>query len=41
MGLKEALAEAGGKLSPDRTVLPIPDRTFGGTIGRTLGRLSC
>jgi arylsulfatase len=25
------------ELSPDRTVLPIPDRTFGGTIGRTLG----
>ncbi len=35
-GLKEALAEAGGKFNPDRTVLPIPDRTFGGTIGRTL-----
>jgi arylsulfatase A-like enzyme/uncharacterized membrane protein len=35
-GLKEALAEAAGKFNPDRTVLPIPDRTFGGTIGRTL-----
>jgi arylsulfatase A-like enzyme/uncharacterized membrane protein len=34
--LKAALAEAAGKFSPDRTVLPIPDRTFGGTIGRTL-----
>ena len=36
-GLKEALAEAGGKFNPDRTVLPIPDRSFGGTMGRTLG----
>lgn len=35
-GLKEALAEAGGKFNPDRTILPIPDRKFGGTIGRTL-----
>ena len=38
-GLKEleaALAEAMGKFSPDRTVLPIPDRAFGGTAGRTL-----
>jgi len=35
-GLKESLAEAGGKFSPDRTVLPIPDRSFGGTIGRTM-----
>jgi arylsulfatase A-like enzyme/uncharacterized membrane protein len=34
--LKAALAEAGGKFSPDRTVLPIPDRTFGGTMGRTM-----
>ena len=25
-----------GKFSPDRTVLPIPDPNFGGTIGRTL-----
>ena len=35
-GLKEALAEAGGKFNPDRTVLPIPDRAFGGVAGRTL-----
>jgi arylsulfatase A-like enzyme/uncharacterized membrane protein len=35
-GLKEALAEAGGKFNPDRTVLPIPDKAFGGTVGRTL-----
>lgn len=35
-GLKDALAEAGGKFNPDRTVLPIPDREFGGTAGRTL-----
>jgi len=34
--LKESLAEAMGKFSPDRTVLPIPDRNFGGTMGRTL-----
>jgi len=34
--LKDALAEAVGKFSPDRTVLPIPDRTFGGTTGRTI-----
>lgn len=34
--LKAALAEAGGKFNQDRTVLPIPDRTFGGTMGRTL-----
>jgi arylsulfatase A-like enzyme/uncharacterized membrane protein len=34
--LKGALAEAAGKFSPDRTVLPIPDRTFGGTMGRTI-----
>ena len=33
--LKESLAEAMGKFSPDRTVLPIPDPNFGGTIGRT------
>jgi arylsulfatase A-like enzyme/uncharacterized membrane protein len=36
MGLKEALEEAGGKFNPDRNILPIPDRKFGGTIGRTL-----
>ena len=34
--LKAALAEAAGKFSPDRTVLPIPDRSFGGTTGRTI-----
>ena len=34
--LKDSLAEAMGKFSPDRTVLPIPDRSFGGTIGRTM-----
>ena len=34
--LKASLAEAMGKFNPDRTVLPIPDRAFGGTIGRTL-----
>ena len=34
--LKDGLAEAMGKFVPDRTVLPIPDRTFGGTAGRTL-----
>ena len=34
--LKDSLAEAMGKFSPDRTVLPIPDRKFGGTIGRTM-----
>jgi arylsulfatase A-like enzyme/uncharacterized membrane protein len=35
-GLKDALAEAAGKFNPDRTVLPIPDRAFGGTMGRTI-----
>jgi arylsulfatase A-like enzyme/uncharacterized membrane protein len=34
--LRDSLGEAMGKFSPDRTVLPIPDRTFGGTMGRTL-----
>lgn len=34
--LKASLAEAMGKFSPDRSALPIPDRTFGGAIGRTL-----
>ncbi len=34
--LKDALADASGKFNPDRTVLPIPDRKFGGTSGRTL-----
>jgi arylsulfatase len=33
--LKDGLAEAMGKFVPDRTVLPIPDKSFGGTIGRT------
>ncbi len=37
-GLKDALAEAAGKFSPDRTVLPIPDRNFGGTMGRTVDK---
>ena len=36
--LKAALAEAMGKFSPDRTMLPIPDRDFGGTLGRTIDR---
>jgi arylsulfatase len=36
--LKASLGEAMGKFSPDRSVLPIPDRTFGGTIGHTLDR---
>ena len=35
-GLKDALAEATRKFVPDRTVLPIPDRNFGGVAGRTL-----
>jgi arylsulfatase len=34
--LKDSLAEAMGKFAPDRTVLPIPDRPFGGTAGRTI-----
>ena len=34
--LQSCLAEAMGKFVPDRTVLPIPDKTFGGTAGRTL-----
>jgi arylsulfatase A-like enzyme/uncharacterized membrane protein len=34
--LQAALAEAMGKFNPDRTVLPMPDRAFGGTAGRTL-----
>ena len=37
-GLKESLAEAAGKFNPDRTVLPIPDRAFGGVAGRTLDK---
>ena len=35
--LQDGLAEAMGKFNPDRTVLPIPDRNFGGTMGRHLG----
>src|SRR5512138_1353415 len=35
-GLKSALAEAAGKFNPDRTVLPIPDKKFGGVAGRTM-----
>ncbi|MET9318155.1 sulfatase-like hydrolase/transferase [Kribbella sp. NPDC003505] len=34
--LKDGLAEAMGKFVPDRTRLPIPDRNFGGTMGRTM-----
>ena len=34
--LKSSLAEAMGKFAQDRTVLPIPDRTFGGSIGHTM-----
>jgi arylsulfatase A-like enzyme/uncharacterized membrane protein len=34
--LKAELATAMGKFSPDRTVLPLPDRAFGGTMGRTI-----
>jgi arylsulfatase A-like enzyme/uncharacterized membrane protein len=34
--LKESLADAMGKFSPDRTVLPIADRPFSGTAGRTM-----
>jgi arylsulfatase len=35
-GLKAALNEARGKFNPDRTVLPIKDKTFGGAIARTM-----
>lgn len=34
--LKDSLAEAMHKFAPDRSKLPIPDRPFGGTAGRTL-----
>jgi arylsulfatase A-like enzyme/uncharacterized membrane protein len=34
--LKSSLGEAMGKFVQDRTVLPIPDRAFGGTAGKTL-----
>jgi arylsulfatase A-like enzyme/uncharacterized membrane protein len=36
--LKGGLAEAMGKFVPDRTVLPIPDKSFGGTMGRTIDK---
>jgi arylsulfatase A-like enzyme/uncharacterized membrane protein len=36
--LKEGLAEAMGKFVPDRTKLPIPDKNFGGTMGRTMDK---
>ena len=34
--LKEKLAEAMGKFNPDRTVLPIADKSFSGVAGRTI-----
>ncbi|MGV7704641.1 sulfatase-like hydrolase/transferase [Mycobacterium kansasii] len=34
--LGAALQEAMGTFNPDRTKLPIPQRSFGGTIGRTM-----
>ncbi len=34
--LKEELLQAAGKFNQDRTVLPIPDRTFGGVMKPTL-----
>jgi len=34
--LKDSLAEAMGKFNQDRSTLPIPDRSFGGTAGRTM-----
>ena len=34
--LKDGLAEAMGQFVPDRTVLPIPDKQFGGATGHTL-----
>ena len=36
--LKDSLAEAMGKFKPDRTVLPIPDRNFGGALERSIGK---
>ena len=33
--LQDGLAEAMGKFVPDRTVLPIPDKAFGGVAGHT------
>jgi arylsulfatase len=35
--LRDALAAAGGKFDPDRTVLPLRDPAFSGVAGRTLG----
>ena len=35
-GLKDELTLAAGKFNQDRTILPIPDRSFGGIMGRTL-----
>jgi arylsulfatase A-like enzyme/uncharacterized membrane protein len=35
-GLKDELAQAAGKFNQDRSVLPIPDRSFGGVMGRTI-----
>lgn len=35
-GLKEELLQAAGKFNQDRTILPIPDKSFGGVAGRTL-----
>jgi arylsulfatase A-like enzyme/uncharacterized membrane protein len=35
-GLKDELTQAAGKFNQDRSVLPIPDRTFGGVMGRTI-----
>jgi arylsulfatase len=34
--LGTALEEAMGKFNPDRTKLPLPQRGFGGTVGRTM-----
>ena len=36
--LKDDLSKAMGKFVPDRTVLPMPDRNFAGTMGRTFGK---
>ena len=36
--LKRALGEAMGKFNPDRTVLPIPDRPFGGAQGHSMDK---
>jgi arylsulfatase A-like enzyme/uncharacterized membrane protein len=35
-GLESAVSEAMGKFNPHRTRLPLADRPFGGTIGRTM-----